>query len=250
MRASAFLAVLHQDDDLLVVNKPADLVCHPTKGDAYSSLISRARLHLGENSHPQLINRLDRETSGVVLIAVNATAARDLRRIWERRDVMKTYMAVVHGWVKPDEGEIDAPLGPDERSRVAIKDCVRPDGAPAITRFKVVRRFEQNIGLLFGEQGERKPFSLLDVRPETGRKHQIRIHLAHIGHPIVGDKIYGPDEQLYLALVERRLTEIQRRILILPYQALHASSIAFACGERNLRFNAEPEEWLKRFCSP
>jgi 23S rRNA-/tRNA-specific pseudouridylate synthase len=91
--------VVHEDDDLLVVNKPADLVCHPTKGDAWSSLISRVRLHLGADSQPQLINRLDRETSGLVLVARTETAARELRRLWEARDVTKDYLAIVHGRV-------------------------------------------------------------------------------------------------------------------------------------------------------
>src|SRR5258708_24009194 len=93
--------VVHECDDLLVINKPAGLVCHPTKGDVYSSLISRARLYLAENSNPELINRLDRETSGVVLIAKNAPTALELRRVWESREVLKSYLAIVHGHVVP-----------------------------------------------------------------------------------------------------------------------------------------------------
>src|ERR1043166_1682968 len=92
--------ILLEDEDLLVVNKPAGLVCHPTKTDEYSSLISRARLHLGKDAHPQLVNRLDRETSGVTLIAKTEPAARELRRIWENRLVKKQYLAIVHGDVR------------------------------------------------------------------------------------------------------------------------------------------------------
>ena len=121
--------ILHEDDGLLVINKPAGLVCHPTKGDVYSSLISRARLHLGAGAEPQMINRLDRETSGVVLVAKDPTTARCWRRRWESREVEKIYLAIVHGHLNEETGCIDAPLGKDERSEVAIKDMVRPDGA-------------------------------------------------------------------------------------------------------------------------
>ena len=129
--------IVHEDADLLVINKPAGLVCHPTKGDEYSSLISRVRLHVGAAAEPQLINRLDRETSGVTLVAKNAETALEIRRIWERRDVIKKYLAIVHGAVEKEDGWIDAPLGKDTRSPVAIKDCVTSGGAPAETRFRV-----------------------------------------------------------------------------------------------------------------
>ena len=111
--------VVYEDDELLVINKPAGLVCHPTKTDGYSSLISRARLYLGAGSHPQLVNRLDRETSGVTLVAKREDAARELRRIWENRLVEKEYVAVAHGHALESHGIIDAPLGTDEQSRVA-----------------------------------------------------------------------------------------------------------------------------------
>src|SRR5687767_14812442 len=96
--------IVHEDADLLVINKPAGLVCHPTKGDEYSSLISRVRLHLGTAARPHLVNRLDRETSGVMLIAKSDEAALELRTIWERREVTKKYLAIVHGHVRDDGG--------------------------------------------------------------------------------------------------------------------------------------------------
>ena len=287
-RLEKLLAILHEDADLLVVNKPAGLVCHPTKGDEFSSLISRARLHLnfslsaagggegrGEvvpvSSH--LINRLDRETSGIVIIAKNSETAGELGKIWETRAVQKEYLAIVHGHVRDDHGLIDAPLGRDERSRVAIKDCVRPDGAPSQTEFRVEWRFNRprprssssdsdcrgrergRVGITnAGEVGlpstlnpQPSTFSLLRLIPRTGRKHQIRIHLAHLGHPIVGDKLYGGDEDLYLALVENRLTDEQRARLIFENQALHARAVRFTWRGRPMEFSCAPDPWFSGF---
>lgn len=302
-------AILHEDSGLLVVNKPAGLVCHPTKGDEFSSLISRARLYLNgapapvlhsaratedqplgaakrsedgpTTSSPHLVNRLDRETSGIVIVAKNSEVAGELGKIWESRAVQKEYLAIVHGHVRDDHGLIDAPLGKDERSIVAVKDCVRPDGAPAQTEFWVERRFSRSdfpnyegmwndkfsrhvggqipLSAACGGEGRREvapsairhppsSFSLLRLIPRTGRKHQIRIHLAHLGHPIVGDKLYGGDEDLYLALVENRLTPEQRARLILPNQALHARAVRFTWRGRPMEFCCEPEPWFAGFC--
>jgi 23S rRNA pseudouridine1911/1915/1917 synthase len=304
------LNVIHEDAGLLVVNKPAGLVCHPTKDGEMSSLIGRARLHLnssltaaggaegivprpwerervaegrvraeGENlivagevvlnSQPHLINRLDRETSGVVLIAKNSATAGELGKIFESRAVSKEYLAIVHGHVAAEQGTIDAPLGKDEQSVVAIKDCVRPDGASAQTDFFVERRFDRDgragsplpaawwPSAKTGAHGVSRPthpssalhppFSLLRIIPRTGRKHQIRIHLAHLGHPIVGDKLYGGDEDCYLAFVQSRLTGAQRAGLILENHALHARSIKFTWRDRPVEFSCPPEPWFTQF---
>jgi 23S rRNA pseudouridine1911/1915/1917 synthase len=162
--------IIHEDDDLLVINKPAGLVCHPTKGDEYSSLISRARIYLKNTGTPHLVHRLDRETSGVVLFAKNAEVARELGKIWETRNVTKEYLAIVHGHVREDEGVIDAPLGRDETSRVAIKDCVRPDGAPAQTVFRVEKRFSRLISPVSrseGQGGDQSKQPTLNPQPST-----------------------------------------------------------------------------------
>jgi 23S rRNA pseudouridine1911/1915/1917 synthase len=236
-RLKTLFDIVYEDADLLVINKPAGLVCHPTKGDEYSSLISRARLHVGAACEPQLINRLDRETSGVTLVAKNAETALEIRKIWERREVVKKYLAVVHGVVAMNDGLIDAPLGKDTRSPVAIKDRVVEGGAPAQTQFRVLRRFSRSEGEL----------SLLEVQPLTGRKHQIRIHLAHIGHSIVGDKLYGPDENIYLDFVSYRMTDAQRQQLILSYHALHAAEVRFEWRGEKRCFKALPAEWFATF---
>lgn len=242
-------AIIYENDDLLVINKPAGLVCHPTKGDEYSSLISRIRLHLGPASSAHLINRLDRETSGVLLAAKNNLVAGELGKILESRAVTKEYLAIVHGHVLAEQGTIEAPLGKDLHSLVAIKDCVRTDGALSRTDYWVERRFTRLVapGMV---DGPGAPFSLLRIVPLTGRKHQIRIHLAHLGHPIVGDKLYGGDPDLYLALVEGRLTDEQRARLIFEHHALHARALRFEWRGQPREFACSPEPWFTAFARP
>jgi 23S rRNA pseudouridine1911/1915/1917 synthase len=196
-------------------------------------------LHLKGSAPPHLVNRLDRETSGVVIIAKNSGVAGGLGKILENRAVEKEYLAIVHGHVAAERGIIDAPLGRDEHSPVAVKDCVRSDGSPSQTEFWVERRFSR---------GEGK-FSLLRILPRTGRKHQIRIHLAHVGHPVAGDKLYGGDEDLYLALVENRLTGAQRARLIFENHALHARAVRFVWRDRPMEFSCQPEPWFTDFAN-
>ncbi len=237
----ALLEVVHEDEGLIIVNKPAGLVCHPTKGDVYSSLISRVRLYCSRygNTSIHMVNRLDRETSGLVLIAKTDLTASAMRRRWELGEVAKTYVAIVEGRVTQQEGEIDLPIGPDVSSPVAIKGCVRADGAPSRTLFRrrqILRR-------------EGMDYSVLQVFPKNGRKHQIRIHLAHFGHPIVGDKIYGWDEQCYLAFVESRLDAEQRSRLKLENHALHAGRLEWEENEIRRQFEVLPNVEMQRFIS-
>jgi 23S rRNA pseudouridine1911/1915/1917 synthase len=232
--------VVYEDDHFLVLHKPAGLVCHPTKGDVYSSLISRLRLYLGESVRPQLVNRLDRETSGLTLVAKNDGAALVLRRQFEDRTVRKEYLAIVHGHPAPDTGRIVAALGRDTASTVAVKDRVIETGLPAETEYHVLCRFERSGAT----------FALLRLHPFTGRKHQLRIHLAHLGHSIVGDKLYGLDESLYLKFVMDQLTEQDRQLLLLENQALHASALAFTFHNQNHCFASLPEVEFLGFLDP
>jgi 23S rRNA pseudouridine1911/1915/1917 synthase len=233
-RMDPLLNICHEDIDLLVVSKPAGLVCHPTKGDELSSLVSRVRLYLG-GAVPYMVHRLDRETSGVMVFAKTREGARELARVWESRAVEKIYWALVWGHPELDQGAISAPLGKDVTSCIAIKDCVKPDGVPARTTFRVLRR-----GCL-----QNKEASWIEARPVTGRKHQIRIHLQYAGHPIIGDKLYGGNEMHYLAFIQGRLSEGQNRDLVLPWQALHARSVAFDWRNNLREFSASPEFWFE-----
>lgn len=229
--------ILHEDADLLVLRKPAGLVCHPTKGDEYSSLVSRVRIHLG--FEPHMIHRLDRETGGVMAFAKTDEAGAELRALWAAGLVTKEYIALVRGRMPLGEGFIDASLGREDSSAVAIKDCVRADGASARTRWRCERHFERGS----------ESFSWVRVWLDTGRKHQIRIHLAHLGYPIVGDKLYGGDERIYLDFVVGNLSDAQRRFLRVPFHALHAERLWFPWRGTERGFMAGPEPWFSGFAA-
>ena len=211
-----------ETDDYAVVEKPPFLLVHPTKPNGPRTLWSELRnlfaFEIANGGQVSIINRLDRETSGLMLIAKTSAAARRFGLLMQEQRIAKEYLAIVWGWPEWDSTTVDAPIaraGEFGPSRIWLKQAIHPHGAPALTQFVVAERFVR--------AGER--FAIVRAIPQTGRTHQIRVHLASVGHAIVGDKIYGPDENCYLAFIENDWTPELERTLLLPRQALHSASI-------------------------
>lgn len=242
------LRVVAETAEYLVVDKPPFLQAHPSKPDGAYTLWHGLRetlaFELANGGQVSIINRLDRETSGLTLVAKTSAAARHFSELMMRRAFSKEYLALVWGWPALDEYEIDAPLarqGAHGGSAIYLKQCVHPAGSEARTRVRVERRFTSGAGR----------FSLVRAFPETGRMHQIRVHLSHLGHAVVGDKIYGPDERHYLTFIETGWTEQLAEALLLPRHALH--STVLECPELGLRWDAALPDDLRNFpglCTP
>jgi 23S rRNA pseudouridine1911/1915/1917 synthase len=228
--------ILYEDGRLLVVNKPGVVVCHPSKNGPWSSLVGAAREYLGLPT-VHLVFRLDRETSGVVVLAKDGSTAARLQKAMQRRLVRKLYLAILEGEM-PGPATVDQPLGPDPESCVTIRSKVVAAGSPgaqaAVTHFEPVACGGG--------------FTLARVRLETGRKHQIRAHALWLGHAVVGDKLYGPDERLYLEFAQHGWTGRHAAALPLSRQALHCAEIDLRpAGEPHL-FQAPLPAELRTFC--
>lgn len=216
------LSVLYQDDALVAVDKPPSLLCYPLgpRRVAALSLMERQLLRAGESPELRPLHRLDAQTSGILLMAREIEADRRIKKAFERRQIHKGYLALVRGRVDGAWREIDGPIGPDDGGPIRMRVRVRSDGQPAFTRVRGLGSFGDRIWP-DGSVG----CSWVQALPLTGRTHQIRVHLASIGHPIVGDRLYVDDGRAFLAFWEGTLdaTEITR--VGHARHALHAEQI-------------------------
>src|SRR5262245_1573936 len=239
--------IVYEDHRFMVVDKPANLLVHPTSNGGPNTLWDELRKFLAYEivnvSQISFVNRLDRETSGLILVAKSSESARAMSRLISQHRVRKIYLAIVFGWPEPDAFAVNQPLlrqGTVRPSKIWLKQAVHPDGYPALTEFHVLRRLSR----------DGKPFALLAAEPKTGRTHQIRVHLSHASYPIVGDKIYGPDENCYLDFIASDWSPELEAKLLLPRQALHASALSFKFDGSDHSFTAPmpPDllNWLAR----
>jgi 23S rRNA pseudouridine1911/1915/1917 synthase len=215
--------IVFEDARLLVVSKPPGVSVYPSRRHRTGSLLERVHRQqraAGGGAPPSPCHRLDRETSGLFLLAKDVEARAAIGRQFEERSVRKTYLAWVRGVPPQDEGRIDRPLGPDATSRIELKRGVCADGRGqrAVTGWRVRER--------------RADCALLELSPETGRQHQLRAHLAAIGHPILGDKLYLGGDDLFLASLERDLRADERAELGADRLCLHAWRLALRHPER------------------
>lgn len=193
------LDIVYEDDDVIVVNKPAGMVVHPAPGHPSHTLVNALLYHsplstINGKFRPGIVHRIDKDTSGLLMVAKNDLAHRSLAAQLKSKTNQRGYVALVHGVIKEEQGTIDAPLGRSKKDRK--KQAVVLDGRHAVTHFKVLKRYQH--------------YTLVKCRLETGRTHQIRVHMAYIGHPLAGDPLYGP-----------------RKTLAGPGQYLHAGLLGF-----------------------
>ena len=216
------LAILYEDRDLIVIDKPAGLVVHPAPGNLDGTLVNAliahcgAELAVGGEQRPGIVHRLDKDTSGVMVAAKTEAAMAGLVAQFAARSAERFYLALVWGCPQPAAGEIEAPIGRDPRDRKRMALRLHGGGKPALTRYRTLRVWGGPAGLAV---------ALLECRLATGRTHQIRVHLASRGHPVVGDPVYLRRVPAAAAALPEAL---RRRLLDFPRQALHAARLGFA----------------------
>ncbi len=241
MRTVCDFRVIDETDDWIVVDKPAPLAVHPANGKVEATLLGGLEELLvyerANGGRLSILTRLDRETSGLVLVAKHAAAARHFSRQFERREIGKEYLAVVHGWPEWEETTMEASIL-RAGGEIWLRQAVDPAGRDCVTGFRVERRFSNALG----------NFALLRCFPETGRMHQIRVHLEHAGYPLVGDKIYGTDGRAYLEQVAGGLSDASVARLILPRHALHACRLMAEWDGRRMDWRSGLPADLTRFC--
>ncbi|WP_028992372.1 RluA family pseudouridine synthase [Thermoanaerobacter thermocopriae] len=216
------LDILYEDDDIIVINKPQGMVVHPAPGNYSGTLVNALLYHCKNLSgingilRPGIVHRLDKDTSGLMVVAKNDKAHISLSNQIKERSVFKKYVAIVEGVIKDEEGKIEAPIGrhPVDRKKMAVIE----DGRYALTLYKVLERFKEN--------------TLIEAVIKTGRTHQIRVHMAFIGHPVVGDPVYGFKKQKFK----------------LKGQALHSRVLGFIHPTKGvyMEFEAPLPEYFKK----
>ncbi|HIW88600.1 MAG TPA: RluA family pseudouridine synthase [Candidatus Ligilactobacillus excrementipullorum] len=214
------LDIVYEDDDVLVVNKPAGMVVHPAPGHPDQTLVNALLYHcplsqINGTLRPGIVHRIDRDTSGLLMVAKNDQAHRSLAQQLKDKTTSRYYLALVHGVIQEDHGTIDAPLARSPKDRK--KQAVVAGGRNAVTHFTVLRRYQQ--------------YSLIKCQLETGRTHQIRVHLKYIGHPVAGDPVYGP-----------------KKTLAGPGQFLHAAELGFThpVSGKRLTFTAPLPDYFEK----
>ena len=212
------LTVVHEDDDLIVVDKPAGLVVHPAPGSPDSTLVNALLAHCGDSlsgiggvRRPGIVHRIDKDTSGLIVVAKNDRAHHALATQFEAHTIHRAYRALVWGTPAPASGTIEGNIGrsTQDRKKMAV---VKGGGKPAVTHYRLLKSF------LGGA------VSLVECRLETGRTHQIRVHMTSIGHPLVGDQVYGRSRA---ARLKAASPELRQRLGSFPRQALHAYLLGF-----------------------
>lgn len=204
--------IVYEGEDVVAFSKPPGLLCHPVGATFAWGLINIARdRYPGERLH--LAHRIDKETSGVVVLARNDAINRELKAAFKARRVAKTYLAIVRGEMAQDSVLVNAPIGNDEASPIRMKMGVNAEGQDAETEIRLIQRL--------------RGLSLVECIPRTGRTHQIRVHLEHIGLPLLGDKIYGQDPDVFLSIWEKRPLDRLDERLGHPRHCLHAARISF-----------------------
>jgi 23S rRNA pseudouridine1911/1915/1917 synthase len=247
------LDVLHEDAHLIVLDKPAGLVVHPAAGNWTGTLVNALLHHcagslsgIGGVARPGIVHRLDKETSGVMVVAKSDEAHQGLTALWQAHEVERAYLALCHGSPRPAVGTIELPLrrAQGDKRKQAVTDWEDEGGREAITHFKRLEGYGTGRAKLPGDAVA----SLIECRLETGRTHQIRVHMSHVGHPLIGDPVYGRAGLAGLRPEDEAADAALEIIAGFRRQALHAAILGFehpVTGEE-LRFETQPPEDFER----
>ncbi|NNU17219.1 RluA family pseudouridine synthase [Parvularcula sp. ZS-1/3] len=244
------LDVLFEDEHLIALNKPAGLVVHPAAGN-WSGTLVNALLHhckdslsgIGGVARPGIVHRLDKDTSGVMVVAKNDEAHRGLRRLFSVHDIERSYLALIHADPRPASGTIDIPIARSKSNRLKREldmNFSRPDAREAVTHYKRLEAYGEGRGKVAGEPVA----SLVQCTLETGRTHQIRVHLSGTGHPLIGDRLYGKSGVAGLQGADDITVAAREAVRSFSRQALHAAILGFehpVTGD-DLRFESEPPQ--------